>query len=232
MSYPDCASDCSYDHQDNRDWQQDDPDCHIDMIMSVCPLNLLSLNTSHREHLDPLWTLAQRWPSIGLCKDKQQYSVLEKKAVTAACLCHIKTAAQTPATAHLKSKQLLLFAFALQCCASWAAEASSTCLACCGVLPEALDWWICFTPKIQHDGDWERSRPRGPKNVHNFLSNDSATSELSTRAWNWNVTDSKKTIFDLIIFRYFPIWQSKEMSHDLYAVNLWLKPVSATGASA
>ena len=34
------------------------------------------------------------------------------------------------------------------------------------------------------------------------------------RAWNWNVTDSKKTIFELIIVRYFEIWQSKEMSHD------------------
>ena len=26
-----------------------------------------------------------------------------------------------------------------------------------------------------------------------------ATSELSMRAWNWNVTDSEKNIFDLII---------------------------------
>ena len=34
------------------------------------------------------------------------------------------------------------------------------------------------------------------------------------RAWNWNVTDLKKTIFDLINTRYFPIWQSKEMSND------------------
>ena len=34
------------------------------------------------------------------------------------------------------------------------------------------------------------------------------------RAWNWNITDSKKTISDLITPRYFPIWQSKEMSHD------------------
>ena len=58
------------------------------------------------------------------------------------------------------------------------------------------------------------------------------TSELSMRAWNWNVTDSKKTIFDLIIFqRYFPIWQSKEMSHDFVggqSVAENLKPVSAT----
>ena len=53
---------------------------------------------------------------------------------------------------------------------------------------------------------------QGPKKVHNFLM--TATSELSMRAWNWNVTDSKKYIFDLITPRYFPIWQSKEMSHD------------------
>ena len=39
-------------------------------------------------------------------------------------------------------------------------------------------------------------------------------SELSMRAWNWNVTDSKKTIFALITPRFFPIWWSKEMSHD------------------
>ena len=44
--------------------------------------------------------------------------------------------------------------------------------------------------------------------------NDCVTSELSMRAWNWNVTDSKKTIFDLITPRYFPIWQSKEMTRD------------------
>ena len=34
------------------------------------------------------------------------------------------------------------------------------------------------------------------------------------RTWNRNVTDSNKPILDLIIPRYFPIWQSKEMSHD------------------
>ena len=36
---------------------------------------------------------------------------------------------------------------------------------------EAVDSCICFTRKIQHGGDWERSRPQGPKNVHNFLMN-------------------------------------------------------------
>ena len=33
-------------------------------------------------------------------------------------------------------------------------------------LSEAVDY---FTQKIQHGGDWERSRPQGPKNVHIFL---------------------------------------------------------------
>ena len=37
------------------------------------------------------------------------------------------------------------------------------------VLSEAVDGCICFTRKIQHGGDWERSRPHDPKNVHNVL---------------------------------------------------------------
>ena len=41
------------------------------------------------------------------------------------------------------------------------------------------------------------------------------------RAWNWNVTDSKKNNFDLITPRYFPIWQSKEMSHDFVRSQWW-----------
>ena len=76
------------------------------------------------------------------------------------------------------------------------------------VLSEAVDWCLCFTWKFQHGGDWERSRPQSPKNVHNFFSN-CANTELSMQALNWNVTDSKKMIFDLIMPRYFPIWQSK-----------------------
>ena len=47
-----------------------------------------------------------------------------------------------------------------------------------------------------------------------YLFTDWATSELSMRAWSWNVTDSKTTISALIIPRYIQIWQSKEMSHD------------------
>ena len=42
----------------------------------------------------------------------------------------------------------------------------------------------------------------------------------------------KKTIFDLIIQRYFPIWQSKEMSHDFVrgqsVAENWNLAVTAT----
>ena len=72
------------------------------------------------------------------------------------------------------------------------------------VLSEAVDWYICFTRKNQHGGYPKRSRPQGL--------NDCATSELSMRAWTWNVTDSEKTILDLIIEQYFQIWQSEEMA--------------------
>ena len=42
-----------------------------------------------------------------------------------------------------------------------------------------------------------------------------------------NATDSQKNIFDLIIFRYD---SPNKCPTILYAVNLWLKPASATGA--
>ena len=60
--------------------------------------------------------------------------------------------------------------------------------------------------------EWLRAilTPRS-KNVHNFLM---TVRPLSMRAWNWNATDSKKTIFDLIILRHIQRWQSKEMSLD------------------
>ena len=84
---------------------------------------------------------------------------------------------------------------------------------CRVVLSEAVDGCICFIRKIPHGGDWERSRPQGPKNVHNF--------SLTVRPLSWACGHGtemllilKKTIFDLITPRYFPIWQSKEMSHD------------------
>ena len=76
-----------------------------------------------------------------------------------------------------------------------------------------MDWCTCFTLKIQHGCDWERSRPQGPKNVYNFL--------MTVRPLSWACGHGtemllmlEKSIFDLIIQRYFPIWQSKEMSHD------------------
>ena len=88
---------------------------------------------------------------------------------------------------------------------------------------QAVDWCICFTWKIQQGGDWERTPPQ--------LFSDCATSELSMPAWNWNVADSKKNYFRPDHGPYFPIWQSKKCPTILCAVNLWLKPVSYTGAS-
>ena len=83
----------------------------------------------------------------------------------------------------------------------------------CVGLSEAVDWCICFTRKIQHGGEWERSRPQGPKNVHNFL--------MTVRHLSWAcglgtemLLILKKTILDLIIERYFQIGQPKGMSHD------------------
>ena len=81
------------------------------------------------------------------------------------------------------------------------------------VLSQAVDWCIFFTRKIQHSGDWERSRPQGPKHIHNFL--------MTVRPLSWACGHGtemllilKKSIFDLIRPRYILIWQSKEMSHD------------------
>ena len=70
------------------------------------------------------------------------------------------------------------------------------------VLSEAVDGCICFSRKIQHGGDWQRSRPQGPKNVHNFL----MTSEWACGYGTEMLLILKKTIFDLITPRYFPIY--------------------------
>ena len=95
---------------------------------------------------------------------------------------------------------------------------------------QAVDWCICFTRKIQQGGDWERTRPQGPINVHNFL--------VTVRPLSWACRHGtemllilKKNYFQPDHGPYFPIWQSKKCPTILYAVNLWLKPVSATGAS-
>ena len=93
-----------------------------------------------------------------------------------------------------------------------------------------MDGCICFTRKIQHGGDWERSRPQGPKNVHNFL--------MTVRPLSWACGHGTKIL--LILKKLFLIWLLPDISrYDspkkcpmvLYAVNLWLKPVSATGAT-
>ena len=81
-----------------------------------------------------------------------------------------------------------------------------------GTEPRTLAWnaaVLTTTLGPPPGGDWERSRPQGPKNVHNLL--------LAVRPLSWacgHGTEMSKTIFDLITPRYFPIWQFKEMSHD------------------
>ena len=86
-------------------------------------------------------------------------------------------------------------------------------MSCCVVLSEAVDGCICFTRKIQHGGDWERSRPQGSRNVQNFLMT------VRPLSWAFGIETEmllilKKPIFDLITPQYFLIWQSKEMSHE------------------
>ena len=93
------------------------------------------------------------------------------------------------------------------------------------VLFEAVEWCIILLYPKNSTWRWLRaiSTPRSEKCP--FLFNDRATSELSMRACSWNVTDSKKNYFDLIIPRYIQICQSKEMSHD--AVLNGLTPPNA-----
>ena len=97
---------------------------------------------------------------------------------------------------------------------------------CCRiVLSEAVDGCISFTRKIQHGGDWERSRPQGPKNVQNFL--------MTVRPLSWVCGHGTEML--LIVKKLFLTWLLPDIfRYDsrkiLYAVNLWLKPVSATGA--
>ena len=66
------------------------------------------------------------------------------------------------------------------------------------VLSEAVDWCICFIRKIQHGGDWERSPPQGPKNVHNFLMTVQPLSRASGHGTEI-LQILKKHIFDRII---------------------------------
>ena len=94
---------------------------------------------------------------------------------------------------------------------------------------EAVDWCICFILEIQHGCDWERSRPQGPKNVYSFL--------MTMRPLIWACGHGTemllilKKIFSTWLFPYIFRYDSpKKCPTILYAVNLWLKPVPATGA--
>ena len=94
---------------------------------------------------------------------------------------------------------------------------------CRVVHSEAVDECICFTRKFQHGGDWERSRPQGPKNVHNFL--------ITVRPLSWACGHGTEML--LILKKQFSTWllpdifqydSPKKWPTILYAVNLWLKP--------
>ena len=70
---------------------------------------------------------------------------------------------------------------------------------------------------LQHDGDWEHSRPQGLKNVHNLLMT------VQKMSWSWDLIAEmllilKKIIFDLII-------RGKVLDMTVHGVNLWLKLV-------
>ena len=89
------------------------------------------------------------------------------------------------------------------------------------VLSDIVDWCICFTRKIQHGGDWERSRPQGLKNVQNFL--------LNVRPLSWACGHGTEML--LILKELFSTWlfpekfgydSPKKCPTILYAVNLWL----------
>ena len=91
-----------------------------------------------------------------------------------------------------------------------------------------MDWCIYFAEKFNMAMTESDLDPKIRKmSIIKWL----VTSELSMRAWSWNVTDSKKKLFSTWLFpdvlRYD---SSKKCPTILYAVNLWLKPVSATGA--
>ena len=94
------------------------------------------------------------------------------------------------------------------------------------VLSEAVDWCICCTRKIQQGGDWERSRPHGPKNVRNFL--------MTVRLLSWACGHGSEIL--LILKKLFSTWfvsdifrydRPKKCPTILYGVNLWLKPFAS-----
>ena len=98
------------------------------------------------------------------------------------------------------------------------------------VLSEAVDLCICITRKIQHGGDWERSRPQGLKNVHDFV--------MTVRHLSWACGHGTEML--LLLKIYFRPHNSQIFSKItlqrnvprfcIHMVNLWLKPVSTTVA--
>ena len=99
---------------------------------------------------------------------------------------------------------------------------------CRVVLSEAVDGCICFTRKIQHGGDWQRSRPQGPKNVHSFL--------MTLRPQSWacgHGTDMLliliKTFLTWLLPDFFRYDSPKKCPTILYAVNPWLKAIWRQG---
>ena len=79
-------------------------------------------------------------------------------------------------------------------------------------------------------GDWERYRPQGLKNVHNFL--------MTVRPLSW--ASGHGTEMYPILKKLFLTWlfpdiirydSPKKCPTILYADNLWLKPVSTKGAT-
>ena len=93
------------------------------------------------------------------------------------------------------------------------------------VLSDVVDWCIYFTSKIQHGGDWERSRPQGPKIFHNFLMT------VRPLSWAWGHGTEMLLIFATWLFTDIFWYDSpRKCPTILYTVNLCLKPVSATGA--
>ena len=76
-----------------------------------------------------------------------------------------------------------------------------------------------------------RQRPRQvSKKVHNFLKTVRPLSCIACGHGTEMLLILKKYIFDLISSRYIEYHSPKKCLMILYAVNLWLKPVSATGA--
>ena len=103
---------------------------------------------------------------------------------------------------------------------------------CCRVvLSEAVNGCICFTRKIQHGGDWEWSRPHGPKYVHIF--------SMTVRPLSWACGHGTELL--LILKNLFLNWllpdifrydSTKKCPTILYAINLWLKPVTGCTPSS